>query len=64
MTNDDEAQKAMAALNGKDSGGRALTVMKYDHRRSAEASAMAGVAIVVHGTAYNHQFQCGQIATG
>jgi len=26
MTNDDEAEKAMAALNGKDSGGRALTV--------------------------------------
>ena len=26
MTNADEAEKAMAALNGKDSGGRALTV--------------------------------------
>jgi RNA recognition motif-containing protein len=26
MTNDAEAEKAMAALNGKDSGGRALTV--------------------------------------
>ena len=26
MSNDDEAEKAMAALNGKDSGGRALTV--------------------------------------
>lgn len=26
MTNDDEAEKAMTALNGKDSGGRALTV--------------------------------------
>jgi hypothetical protein len=26
MPNDDEADKAMAALNGKDSGGRALTV--------------------------------------
>ena len=26
MTNDEEADKAMAALNGKDSGGRALTV--------------------------------------
>lgn len=26
MTNDDEAEKAMAALNGKESGGRALTV--------------------------------------
>lgn len=26
MTNDEEAEKAMAALNGKDSGGRALTV--------------------------------------
>jgi cold-inducible RNA-binding protein len=26
MTNDGEAEKAMAALNGKDSGGRALTV--------------------------------------
>jgi cold-inducible RNA-binding protein len=26
MTNDDEAEKAMAALNGKDSGGRSLTV--------------------------------------
>jgi cold-inducible RNA-binding protein len=26
MPNDDEAEKAMAALNGKDSGGRALTV--------------------------------------
>ena len=26
MSNDDEAEKAMAALNGKDLGGRALTV--------------------------------------
>ncbi len=26
MTNDEEAERAMAALNGKDSGGRALTV--------------------------------------
>jgi len=26
MPNDEEAEKAMAALNGKDSGGRALTV--------------------------------------
>lgn len=26
MPNDDEAEKAMAALNGKDSAGRALTV--------------------------------------
>ena len=26
MPNDDEADKAMTALNGKDSGGRALTV--------------------------------------
>ncbi|HEY6252694.1 MAG TPA: RNA-binding protein [Candidatus Angelobacter sp.] len=26
MSNDEEAAKAMAALNGKDSGGRALTV--------------------------------------
>lgn len=26
MPNDDEAEKAMAALNGKDAGGRALTV--------------------------------------
>ena len=26
MTNDDEADKAMTALNGKESGGRALTV--------------------------------------
>jgi cold-inducible RNA-binding protein len=26
MPNDDEAEKAMAGLNGKDSGGRALTV--------------------------------------
>ena len=26
MTNDDEAEKAMAALNGKEAGGRALTV--------------------------------------
>jgi cold-inducible RNA-binding protein len=26
MPNDDEAEKAMAALNGTDSGGRALTV--------------------------------------
>jgi cold-inducible RNA-binding protein len=26
MSNDDEAEKAMAGLNGKDSGGRALTV--------------------------------------
>jgi len=26
MPNDDEAEKAMAALNGKDSGGRALPV--------------------------------------
>jgi cold-inducible RNA-binding protein len=26
MSNDDEAAKAMAELNGKDSGGRALTV--------------------------------------
>ena len=26
MTNDEEAEKAMAALNGKESGGRALTV--------------------------------------
>ncbi len=26
MANDDEAEKAMAALNGKDLGGRALTV--------------------------------------
>jgi len=26
MVNDEEADKAMAALNGKDSGGRALTV--------------------------------------
>ena len=26
MTNDEEAEKAMAALNGRDSGGRALTV--------------------------------------
>ena len=26
MPNDDEAEKAMAALNGKDLGGRALTV--------------------------------------
>jgi cold-inducible RNA-binding protein len=26
MTNDDEAEKAMAALNGTQSGGRALTV--------------------------------------
>ena len=26
MTNDGEAEKAMAALNGRDSGGRALTV--------------------------------------
>jgi cold-inducible RNA-binding protein len=26
MPNDEEADKAMAALNGKDSGGRALTV--------------------------------------
>jgi RNA recognition motif-containing protein len=26
MTNDEEAEKAMAGLNGKDSGGRALTV--------------------------------------
>ena len=26
MSNDEEAEKAMAALNGKDSGGRALTV--------------------------------------
>src|SRR5947208_13940637 len=26
MTNDEEADKAMAALNGRDSGGRALTV--------------------------------------
>ena len=26
MTNDDEAEKAMAGLNGQESGGRALTV--------------------------------------
>ena len=26
MSNDDEAERAMAALNGKDMGGRALTV--------------------------------------
>jgi RNA recognition motif-containing protein len=26
MTNDEEAERAMAALNGKESGGRALTV--------------------------------------
>ena len=26
MSNDDEADRAMAALNGKDNGGRALTV--------------------------------------
>ncbi len=26
MSNDEEAEKAMAALNGKESGGRALTV--------------------------------------
>lgn len=26
MSNDDEAEKAMAALNGRDAGGRALTV--------------------------------------
>ncbi|HEX7958537.1 MAG TPA: RNA-binding protein [Terriglobales bacterium] len=26
MSNDDEAEKAMAALNGRESGGRALTV--------------------------------------
>jgi RNA recognition motif-containing protein len=26
MSNDEEAEKAMAALNGQDSGGRALTV--------------------------------------
>ena len=26
MTNDEEAEKAMAALNGKESGGRALTI--------------------------------------
>ncbi len=26
MTNDEEAEKAIAALNGKESGGRALTV--------------------------------------
>jgi cold-inducible RNA-binding protein len=26
MTNDEEADRAMAALNGKDNGGRALTV--------------------------------------
>jgi RNA recognition motif-containing protein len=26
MTNDGEAEKAMAALNGRESGGRALTV--------------------------------------
>jgi len=26
MTNDEEAEKAMAALNGRDSGGRALVV--------------------------------------
>ena len=26
MTNDEEAEKAMAALDGRDSGGRALTV--------------------------------------
>lgn len=26
MTNDEEAEKAMAALNGKDAGGRALVV--------------------------------------
>ena len=26
MSNDDEAEKAMAALNGKEAGGRALTV--------------------------------------
>ena len=49
MTNDEEAEKAMAALNGKESGGRALTVNEArpqaqrgggfrDHSRGRERS--------------------------
>jgi cold-inducible RNA-binding protein len=36
MTNDEEAEKAMAALNGRESGGRALTV--NEARPQAERS--------------------------
>ena len=40
MPNDDEAEKAMAALNGKDSGGRALTV--NEARPQAPRSSFGG----------------------
>ena len=40
MANDAEAEKAMAALNGKDSGGRALTV--NEARPQAPRSAFGG----------------------
>jgi RNA recognition motif-containing protein len=40
MPNDDEAEKAMAALNGKDSGGRALTV--NEARPQAPRSGLGG----------------------
>jgi len=54
MPNDDEAEKAMAALNGKDSGGRALTV--NEARPQAPRSGFGGggdeatiVAVMIEG---------------
>lgn len=38
MSNDQEAQAAISALNGKDSGGRALTVNEAKPRESRSSS--------------------------
>ena len=42
MTNDDEAEKAMAALNGKESGGRALTVNEARQQTQREGFRQGG----------------------
>ena len=44
MPNDQEADQAMAALNGKESGGRALTVneARKDHPRQQSSAGRAG----------------------
>jgi cold-inducible RNA-binding protein len=42
MSSDQEAQAAIAALNGKDSGGRALTVNEAKPRESRSGSGSSG----------------------
>jgi cold-inducible RNA-binding protein len=51
MTNDDEAEKAMAGLNGKESGGRALTINEARSQVQRGAFREGGVAIAAHGSA-------------